>query len=205
MISSIEELSDNKINLTYTIDIGKKARISKISFVGKKKFKDNVLRNIIVTEEYKFWKIISGKKFLNERLVQLDKRLLTNFYKNKGFFDIKIDSSFANFLGNNEFELIFNINSGKKYFFNELTLELPTNSNRDNFLDLENIFTELKGENYSLNSINKILENIDKIVLDKQYEFLTSTVSENINDNLIDLIFKIEETETINKHKNTRN
>ena len=196
VVSSIEELSDNKINLTYTIDIGKKARISKISFVGKKKFKDNVLRSIIVTEEYKFWKIISGKKFLNESLVQLDKRLLTNFYKNKGFFDIKIDSSFANFLGNNEFELIFNINSGRKYFFNELTLELPTNSNRDNFLNLENIFTELKGENYSLNSINKILESIDKIVLDEQYEFLTSTVSENINDNLIDLIFKIEETES---------
>ena len=28
--------------------------------------KDKKLRNIIASEEYKFWKFISGKKFLNE-------------------------------------------------------------------------------------------------------------------------------------------
>ena len=118
--SSIEDLGDNKVNLTYNVELGNRAKISKISFIGDKKFKDNKLRNIIISQEYKFWKIISGKKFLNENMINFDKRLLNNFYKNKGYYNVKIDSSFANFLGNDKFELIFNISSGKKYYFNDL-------------------------------------------------------------------------------------
>ena len=54
------ELNDNKINLAFT-ELGNKAKIKKINFIGNKVFKDSKLRNLIVCEEYKFWKIISGK------------------------------------------------------------------------------------------------------------------------------------------------
>ena len=67
-----------------------------------------------MSEEYKFWKFISGKKFLNEGLIEFDSRLLRNFYLNKGFYNVKINSSFAKLLQNNEFELIFNIDAGNK-------------------------------------------------------------------------------------------
>ena len=77
----IEELSDNKINLIYNVEIGEKAKIRKISFVGDKIFKDRKLRSVIVSEEYKFWKFVTGKKYLNESLNSLDLRLLKNFIK----------------------------------------------------------------------------------------------------------------------------
>ncbi len=194
--ASFEELGENKINLFYKIDTGQKAKISKISFIGDKKFNNNKLRSIIVSEEYKFWKFISGKKFLNEDLIKFDVKLLTNFYKNKGFFDIIVNSSFANYLGNDEFELIYNISSGKKYFFNNLSLNLPSDYDEANFNQLKLIFSDLKGKNYSLNAIQKILKEIDKIVLYEEYEFLKSTVNEQTNDNLIDLRFTITESET---------
>ncbi len=193
--SSFQDLGDNKIDLFYKVDLGEKARLSKISFIGDKQFKDNELRRIITSEEYKFWKVISGKKFLNEKLINFDKRLMTNFYKNKGFYNVNIESSFANYLGNNEFELIYNISSGKKYFFNNITLKLPIDYNEDNFKNLKTMFLDLKGKNYSLNSINRILKEIDKIVINEQYEFLNSTVNEVFIDNLIDLTFNIEESE----------
>ena len=195
VVTSIEELGDNIINLFYKIDIGDKAKISKIKFIGEKKFKDGKLRSVIVSEEYKFWKIISGKKFLNEDLINLDKRLLDNFYKNKGFFNVNIESSYASYLGNNEFELIYNITSGKKYYFNDLILDLPLDYDLNNFKVLTSMFAQLKGEIYSLNSIDKILKEIDKIVLNKQYEFLKSSVTEKFKDNLIDLTFNINESE----------
>ena len=88
--SNIEDLGDNKVNVYYNINLGSKARVKKISFVGDKKIKDSKLRNVIVSEEYKIWKIVSGKKFLNEKMINLDERLLTNFYKNKGFFNVNI-------------------------------------------------------------------------------------------------------------------
>ena len=193
--SSYQDLGDNKIDLIYQIELGEKSKISKISFIGDKKFKDSTLKNIIISEEYKFWKFLSGKKYLNENLINYDKRLLNNFYKNKGFFNVVIESSFANYLGNDEFEIIYNISSGNKFYFNEFNLNLPLDYDRANFQQLDNIFKKLKGENYSLNSIDKILKEIDKIVLNEQFEFLKSTVNESIEDNSINLTFDIDESE----------
>ena len=104
---------------------------------------------------------------MNENLINYDKRLLNNFYKNKGFFNVVIESSFANYLGNDEFEIIYNISSGKKFYFNEFNLNLPIDYDRANFQQLDNIFKKLKGENYSLYSIDQILKEIDKIVLNE--------------------------------------
>ena len=193
--SSYQDLGDNKIDLLYQVELGKKSKISKISFIGDKIFKDSTLKNVILSEEYKFWKFLSGKKYLNENLINYDKRLLNNFYKNKGYFNSIIESSFANYLGNDEFEIIYNILPGKKFFFNEFNLNLPINYERANFEQLEKIFKKLKGENYSLNSIDKILKEIDKIVLNEQFEFLKSSVKENLNDNLINLTFNVTESE----------
>ena len=195
VVTSSLDLGDNKIDLFYEINLGEKAKISKISFIGDKKFKDSTLRRIILSEEYKFWKFISGKKYLNENVINFDKRLMNNFYKNKGYYDVVIGSSFANYLGNSEFELIYNIKSGNKYFFNDLSLKLPLDYDLINFKKLTKMFADLKGEAYSLNSLDKILEEIDSIVLNEQYEFLKSTVNEEINDNLINLIFNIDESE----------
>jgi outer membrane protein insertion porin family len=193
--SFYKDLGDNKIDLYYNIELGQKAKISKISFIGDKKFKDSTLRSIILSEEYKFWKLISGKKYLNESLINYDKKLLNNFYKNKGFFNILVESSFANYLGDDKFEIIYNISSGEKFYFNEFNLNLPIDYDSDNFNQLNELFKELKDKNYSVNSIDKILKEIDKIVLNKQFEFLTSTVSENIQGNLINLTFDIAESE----------
>ena len=193
--SSYQDLGDNKIDLLYKIKLGEKAKISKISFIGDKKFKDSTLRNSIISEEYKFWKLISGKKYLNENLINYDKRLLNNFYKNKGFFNVKIESSFANYLGKDKFEIIYNISAGKKIYFNEFIINLPIDYDKNNFSELNKTFDKFKGEAYSLNAIDKILNEIDKIVLNKQFEFLKSSVSEQIQDDQISLIFDIAESE----------
>ena len=109
-------MNNNSINITYDIDLGEKAKISKISFIGDKKFKDKKLKSIIVSEENKFWKFITNKKYVNESIINLDKRLLKNFYLNRGFYDVKIDTSFAKLINQKDFELIYNIQANKKFF-----------------------------------------------------------------------------------------
>jgi len=195
IITSYQDLGDNKIDLLYEVELGKKAKISKISFIGDKKFKDSILRNVIVSEEYRFWKFISGKKYLNENLINYDKRLLNNFFKNRGFFNVKIGSSFANYLGNDKFEIIYNISSGEKLYFNEFNVNLPLDYEQSNFNQLNKTFDKFRGEPYSLNAIEKVLKEIDKIVLNEQFEFLKSTVKEQIEGNLINLTFEIGESE----------
>ena len=90
-----EDLEDNKIDLTYKISLGEKAKIKKISFIGDKIFKDKKLKGVILSEEYKPWKFLTGKKYLNESMINYDERLLKNFYLNKGYNNFTINSSFA--------------------------------------------------------------------------------------------------------------
>ena len=194
---SVKDLGDNKVNLIYNIDLGSKSKIKKISFTGDKIYKNAKLRSIILSEEYKFWKIISGKKYLNEELVEFDTQLLKNFYLNKGYYNVNINTSFAKLISENEFELIYNVQPNKRYFFNNLNLNLPNDHDKNNYKKIFKLFNDLKGQPYSINSIDKILDLIDEIIINEQYDSIKATVDQNINENKIDLIFEIKETEKL--------
>ena len=193
--TSVEELKNNKIDLIYNISIGKKAKIKKISFIGDKIYKDKKLKSIILSEEYKFWKFLSGKKFLNEAMIKYDKRLLKNFYLNKGYFNVVINSSFAKMINDQEFELIFNIETNPKLYFGKLKIDLPTDFSQSNYESLDKFFDKLENEPYSLYRVETILEKIENITVNEQYESIKATVEETIIDNKININFNIEETE----------
>ena len=191
----IEQTSNNLVNITYSIDLGKKSKIKKITFIGNKIFKDNKLRRIVTSTEYKFWKFISGRKYLNQNSVYLDERLLKNFYKNNGYYNVKINTSFAKLIDKNTFELIFNIDSGPKIFFGNLKLNLPPDFDENNFISIDKLFKKTEGKPYSINTIEKILDEIDLIATLEQYKFIKANVIENLDENSIHLEFTIEESE----------
>jgi len=195
--TSVEELNDNKINLVFKISLGKKAKIKKISFIGNKIYKDKKLKSIILSEEYKSWKFLSGKKFLNEAMIEYDKRLLKNFYLNKGYFNVIINSSFAKMINDQEFELVFNIEANPKLYFGKLKLNLPTDFSQSNYESLDKFFENLENEPYSLYRVETILEKIENITITEQYESIKATVEETIVDNKININFNIEETERV--------
>ena len=191
----VNDVSENIISIEYKINLGSKAKIKKISFIGNKVFKDNKLKRIIISEEYKFWKIISGKKYLNKNVTSIDTRLLRNYYLNNGYYKVNISSTFAKLIDSESFELVFNIDAGKKYFFNNLTLNLPNNFEKENFKEIEKIFKELKNKQYSLYSIESILDKIDEITLYEQYKTIKATINEETVDDKINISFNINESQ----------
>ena len=191
----IEDLKENKVNIFYKFNLGKKAKIKNISFIGDKVFKDSKLRSIILSEEYKFWKFISGKKFLNEQLIEIDKRLIKNFYLNSGYFNVEVNSSFAKLIEKDSFELVYSINAKQKVFFDKVDISYPDDFNDLNFKDLKNLFKEIKGKPYSLNTVEKILNEIDYITINDEYRSIKATVDEQLLDNKLNINFNIEETE----------
>ena len=193
--AQVETLNDNLVNVNFNIDLGKKAKIKKISFIGNKIFKDRKLRRLIISSEYKFWKIISGRKYLNLNLIDIDKRLLKNYYLNNGYYNVSINSSFAKLIHTNEFELIFNIDAKNKFFFGDIKLDIPIDFDEKNFENINNLFKKIKNQPYSINTISKILDEIDQISSSNQYQFIKATVNENIVSDKINLTFKIQETE----------
>jgi len=197
--SKLEILVENKnnklVDLIYNFNLGERAKIKKISFVGNKIFKDKKLRGIIASTEFKFWRFISGRKYLNENLVNFDKKLLENFYKNNGFYNVKVNSSFAKLINKNEFELIFNIDAKSKVYFGDLILNLPSDFNETNFKNVNRLLKKISGTPYSINSIDKILKEIDFITAQEQYQFINASVNEELINNKLNLKFEIIETE----------
>jgi len=193
---SIELLDDNMVSIDYVVDLGEKSKIGKISFMGDKIFKDNKLKSVIVSEEYKFWKFISGKKFLNEEIIKIDKRLLKNFYLNKGFYNVKINTSFAKLIDKNEFELIFNITPNQKIYFGDMNFILPNDFDENNYKDLNKLLVDLKGEPYSINSVDKILNEIDLITTNEEYKSSNAFAQQSIVSDKLNIDFIIEEGET---------
>jgi len=193
---SIFNDEQNSIRLTYDISLGKKAKVDEIQFLGNKKIKDNKLKNIITSEENKFWKFLSQSVYLNQARINMDKRLLSNFYKNNGYYNVKINNSYVELKENSSFKLIFNIDAGNKIKFNNLNLILSDDYNPKYFEKINNSLIKLNGKEYSLNKIEKILREIDKIAISKQYEFIDATLSEKIlDDNKLDISITLADTE----------
>ena len=194
----VQQNNNNTVKLIYNITLNKKAVVKKINFSGNKVFKSRLLSNIIVTEEDKFWKFLSKKKYLNEKQIELDQRLLKNFYLNEGYFEVKISQTSANVIQDNNFNLTYNINAGKKFFFNNLSLNLPTDYDSNNFNFIQLMLDDMKGKTYSSTSINNLLNEIDKIAVTKQYEFINASFKQKIIDNnKINIEFIISESQKL--------
>ena len=128
-------------------------------------------------------------------MISYDERLLKNFYLNKGYYNVVINSSYAKITDDKAFELIFNIDANSKLFFGNLKIDLPEDFSRSNYESVKKFFKKLENEPYSVNRIADILEKIEIITINEQYESIKANVNENIVSNKININFKIEETE----------
>ena len=196
--SNIIENNNNTVNIVFNIDIGDKSKISIIEFTGDKIFKTKTLNNIITSEENKFWKFISRNKYLNEQKLLLDERLLKKFYLDNGYYDVKVNTSTATILDDNSFKLVFNINAGNLYTVNKTKLEIPIDYNLSNFNEVQKLLNELEGTLYSFSKISKIVKEIDKISLSREYDFINATILEDkLDNNKININFKVTESEKL--------
>ena len=188
--------SNETIDLIFDIDLGEKAVISKIEFVGDKKIKDRILRNIIISEEAKFWKFVTTNKFLNKAKIERDKRLLKNYYLNNGYYDVNIQSVTAKFNENGSFKLTYKIDAGEIYNVENVKLNLPIDYDEENFKEVQIKLDKLTNKTYSLSKVSDVVEEIDKVSLTREYDFINADLEEIKRDNnKLDLIFNIKESE----------
>ncbi len=183
----------NLLNLIFSVDRGKREKISKIYFIGDKKVKTKRLRDVIASEEARFWKIISNNVYLNSDRIELDKRLLKRYYLGKGYYDVQILSSNVFLKEKEGIELTFSINSGKRYRIKKLSTDIQPVFDKSIFKSLQSDFKKYAGEYYSPFKVTKILENIDSIIDENELQFVQHSVSETIDGDFIDIEFKIYE------------
>ncbi len=191
--AEVEKITKNRVNIIYTIEKGKKAKISKIYFLGDKKIRDNRLRDIVTSQEAKFWKFISKNVYLNKERVDLDKRLLKNYFRNQGYYEAEISSSNVEYSEGEGFVLTFNINAGTRYKFKKIVADIDPALDKIAFKPLEKEFNKVVGEYYSANKLTKILEKIDKLSEQKELQFINHSVDETLDASGVDVKINIFE------------
>ena len=191
--AEVQELANNRINLIYFVDEGKRAKIAKIFFLGDKKIRDKKLRSIITSEETRFWKFISNTKYLNQDRVELDKRLLRNYYRNKGYYEARVTSSNAEYIENKGFVLTYSIDAGKRYKFKKVYINVADNLEKSSFFSLNKELKKLVGNYYSPRKVKKVLDKIDKLSQQKELQFINHQLFETLEDDMIEIKIDIFE------------
>ena len=195
--TEVEKLKKNRVNLVYTIDKGEKAKIAKIYFVGDKKIREKKLRDIITSQENQFWKFISRSIYLNKERIELDKRLLVNYYRNKGYYEVDVKSTNVDYAEGEGFVLTYNINAGKRYKFNKIFANISESLDKEAFLSLETEFNKLVGNYYSQRKLKFLLDKIDKLSEQKELQFINHNVLETLDDNGVEVKINIFEGEKV--------
>ena len=199
--AEIRKVDDKNFDLIYRIKRGELTKISQISFTGDKKIKDKRLRDIIASEEEKFWKVISRNSRFSENLINLDKRLLVNYYKSIGYYDVEVNSTSAELEDNTKIKINYNINAGLRYYIDKISTNVDPVFDKKIFFPLNNIYNDITGSFYSPFKIKKILDEIDELIDDNNLQFIEHRVKENISEDRISLIFDIYEGEKVTVEK----
>ena len=195
--AKIEEVGSKRVNLYFFVKKGEKTKISKIQFIGDKKVKDRRLRDIIVSEEDNFWKFITKNTNLNDSNIELDKRLLTNYYKSIGYYDVQILSSFAEINKNRSTTLTYNINAGTRYRIAKISTDINPIFDKKIFSVLEKDFSRIIGKYYSPLIVKKLLDRLDIVINNNDLQFVEHSVNEVIEGNTIEIQINIDESEKI--------
>ena len=195
--SKVETFPKKRVNVYFEIEKGKKSKISKINFKGDRKIRDRRLRDIITSQESKFWKVLTKNTNLNESNIALDKRLLTNYYKSIGYYDVRVLSEIVELKEDFQAEITFNINAGTRYKISKISTNVDSVLNKELFLPLNDIYKKVVGNYYSPFTVKRLLDELDLIISNEDLQFIEHNVNEILKEDTVELIINVIEGQKI--------
>ena len=189
----VYKIENNQVNLILNIDKKDVSKIKNIFFIGNKYFSSSALLSVISSAEDGWWKLFSSSA-LSEKKIEYDKELLKDFYKSKGFYDVQIETVFANLDSSKNFSVTFSINSGKKYSFGQF--EIKSNNNiKDIDVNEIKVFSNktIKNQIYSSEVVSKLSNQIINFIEEKKYNNIDIRVEEvKSKDQNIDILVSLD-------------
>ncbi len=195
--SKTKKVDSGNIELVFEIEKGNIAKISKINFVGDKRVREKRLRDVIASQEHKFYKFISKNTKFSQNLINLDTRLLTNYYKSIGYYDVKVTSSSAEVKKGGDIILTYSIDSGNRFIFKKITTNVDPVFDKNIFFPLQDEYKKIIGTYYSPFKIKKLLDGIDELIENNNLQFVEHNVEETIEGDSINVKFNIFEGDRV--------
>ena len=187
------KLSDNRVNVIFEIFEGNVVEIEKVNFVGNRTFSDGRLRRVLSSKQAGLLrKVITRDNLIKER-IPLDKRLLTDFYLNRGFANFSIQDVNAELSEEKDgFFVTYNIQEGPQFKVGKVAISsnieeiAPINFKR---------FVKIKtGDTFSPAELQTSTATLDNQIIKLGHQFIrvSSNISKNLGDLTIDVDFLFE-------------
>ncbi len=192
----IDYLETNEAVITFQIEEGVKGQIKKIVFKGNKKIKSSDLKKIMQTKQRNIFSIITKTGILDEDILKNDIQMLTAYYIDHGYLDVKISEPEINLQDPKKIQIEIEISEGPQYRIGEIDFK------GDVLTTKEDLFRSIKLKRnaiYSTSAIRKDIGSLTEKFADRGYAHveispLTTTDENNL---LVHLTFEIEKKKQV--------
>jgi outer membrane protein insertion porin family len=188
----ISKLSQNRVNVLFKIQEGKKVKIEKISFIGNKKFSSNDLKQVLISKENRIFNLFR-LNYYNPDAIEYDKVALKRFYSSKGYASCRILSVNAEVMPTDmeRVYITFVLNEGPRYDFGKVSLnnKIPSIKKED-LLGLINIKS---GDTFNGSQVEEVNNKIIKYLAEKGFPFVKVDYEYNLRKDkkLVDINYKV--------------
>ena len=188
----IIRLEDNRINLVYEIVEGQEAKIKKINFIGNKNFSDSTLRDVIFSEETRWYKFWGGSDKFDQDRLNYDKDILKKYYFDNGYIDFRILSTSSQLVSSSKnFILNFKIFEGNRYKISDVSIRSNIkgfkNININKLVDIE------KNDWFSSKDVEKTMDNIIEKASEYGFAFVDVRPKLKKEKNNVSIVFDVIE------------
>ncbi len=204
------QLEQNRVDVVFEIDEGPESGISGITFLGNRAFSDADLREVMVTQTSRWWRLFSSNDNYDPNRLDYDREQLRKFYTNRGYYDFTIRSSVAELKPDNSaFAVTITVDEGDKYNFGEV--KVVTESDRLNADFLTALLPIRSGDLYQSDRIEAAVDTLTFAAGSAGYAFvdINPTYRANPDTDTVDVTFNVREgarvyVDRINVVGNTR-
>ncbi|TAN58189.1 MAG: outer membrane protein assembly factor BamA, partial [Rhodospirillales bacterium] len=190
----IIQLDQNRVDLAYEIDEGKRTGVRRIAFVGNKQYSDSTLREALQTKEERWWRFFSSDDNYDPDRVTYDRELLRRFYMKRGYADFRVVSAQAE-LGptQEEFFITFTVDEGERYKIAKVDVDISLPQLKKS--DVLDVVQFGKGDWYNGNKVEDSVQKITDLVGTKGYAFgeVRPRIERNREKHTMDITFDVQE------------
>ena len=155
----IIQREQNRVDVIFEIAEGPKSRVSRINFIGNKRFSDGDLRGEMATKESRWWKLLGSNDTYDPDRLAFDRELIRQYYLQNGYADFRIISAVAELTPDQEdFFITFVLDEGEIYDFGKIEVESDI---KDLSSVLMGLFVRMReGDTYNAKKIEDSIESM---------------------------------------------
>jgi outer membrane protein insertion porin family len=195
---TVVQKDQNRIDVVYEIDEGPTANIRKINFIGNKRYTDEDLKDEILSEEKRWFKIFSSSDTYDPEKMNYDKEMLRRFYLKNGYADFKVVSAVSELTPNKKsFIMTFVVEEGARYKVGDIKIVSEIED-----VNVSNLYPAVKLEKNKWYNALKLEKSIDEItdkLGEEGYAFVdvSPAVNQDEENSILDVTFKINESKKV--------